>query len=180
MRHNTGMPSEKVTTIIGRERLQNAFRKCHLKGTVKGTEKKILILELNVQRNRMTKDITTIRMMGNPHGHQTSVGVHNEVGALRVRLKHGPGRTAARERVTAMAKESVTTRTILETMTVIRFPTRIRTAALIGGRAPRATKTMTNGGRRRRRAIASITREARSRIIFVVITVIAQCKRLCI
>jgi hypothetical protein len=146
MRYDTGMPSEEITTIIGRKCLQDTFSKSHLKGPIEGAEKKILILELNIQRNWMTMNITPIRMMGDPHRHQTSVGVHDEVGTLRVRLKHSPRRATARKRVTTMTKESVTTRPIRETTTIICVPLRI------GGIATRPTKA----NRRRRKMTTMI------------------------
>jgi hypothetical protein len=159
VRHHTGMPHQEITTIVRGKSFQHILSKGHLEGPIEGAEKELFVLELNVQRNRMTVSITAIRTMGEPDGHQTSVGVHNKVGPLRVGLKHSPRRTATRKRVTMMVKESVTTRPILKTMTIILGPTRIIMRSPITRIARRTTKA----NRRGRWMMAIITRHTRSR-----------------
>jgi hypothetical protein len=161
MGHNTGVPSEEIATVKGWKGFQNAFRKSHFKGTIKGTEKEILILELNVQGDRMTTNITTVRTMGDPHGNQASVRVHNEVGALGIRLKHGPGGAVTGGRVATMTKKSVTTRAIVKITSIVRLPTWIGMSAPVGTRTTRSI--MSNRRSRGQRVIANVVRNNRSR-----------------
>jgi hypothetical protein len=85
----------------------------------KGTQVEICVLKMIDGGNRVTDDITIVWMMGMPSWDKTSVGIHNEVGTLRIDVAEGPSQAMIKRKVMPTVKNLVLTGPISETILIM-------------------------------------------------------------